>query len=113
MDVFQILAVPVRQRILQLVWDNEMAAGAIRAEFQITFGAISQHLSILRAAQLVDLRKEGKIHYYRARKESLGPMAQYLESIWKGHLLRLKCLAEFEEQQSCPNPRKAKRKELN
>jgi DNA-binding transcriptional ArsR family regulator len=113
MDLFQILAVPARQRILQLLWDNEMAAGEITANFQITFGAVSQHLSILRAAQLVELRKEGKTHYYRARKQTLGPIATYLEQTWKGDLLRLKALAEFEEQQSCPNRRKNKRKQLN
>lgn len=113
MDLFQVLAAPVRQKILQLVWDREVAAGEISEEFEITFGAISQHLAILRAARLVELRKKGRIHYYRARKKALGPIAQYLESIWKGHLLRLKSLVEFEEQRSCPNPRKAKRKELN
>jgi DNA-binding transcriptional ArsR family regulator len=90
-----------------------MAAGEITAQFQISFGAISQHLSILRAAQLVELRKQGKVHYYRARKQSLGPIAGYLEAIWSGHLLRLKTLAEFEEQRSCPSRRKSKRKELN
>jgi DNA-binding transcriptional ArsR family regulator len=113
MDVFQILAVPARQKILRLLWDNEMAAGEITAEFQITFGAISQHLSILRAAELVELRKEGKTHYYRARKHALGPIATYLEQIWKGHLVRLKSLAELEEQQTCPSGRKNRRKKSN
>ena len=42
----QVLAAPRRLRILALVWDQELAAGTIAAEFDVSWSAISQHLTI-------------------------------------------------------------------
>lgn len=93
---------PNRQRILQLVWGQERSAGEIAGEFEITFGAVSQHLRVLRENGLVDLRKEGRTHYYKANQENLGPLAPYLEALWWGHLSHLKVLAEDAELLSKP-----------
>ena len=49
-DTLAVLAEPRRQQILQLVWDEERAAGDIAANTDVTFGAVSQHLRVLRDA---------------------------------------------------------------
>lgn len=98
-----VVSEPNRQKILQLVWNREQSAGDIAAQFDTTFGAVSQHLRVLRDHGLVDLRKEGRTHYYRANRAALGPLAQYLETLWWGHLTKLKALAEDAERKKRRN----------
>jgi DNA-binding transcriptional ArsR family regulator len=51
---------PRRQQILRLVWDRERPAGDIAASFDVTFGAVSQHLRVLHDAGLVSVRRDGR-----------------------------------------------------
>ena len=97
MSVLPVIAEPNRQKILQLIWTEEKPAGAIAGHFAVTFGAVSQHLRVLREHGLVDLRKQGRTHFYKANRQALGPLAEYLESLWWGHLQKLKTLAEDAE----------------
>lgn len=94
----EILAEPRRQAILRLVWDRERTAGEITAAFNVSFSAISQHLARMKTAKVVTVRREGRRRHYRANKKALGPLAVYLETIWRGRLKRLKRLAETEER---------------
>jgi DNA-binding transcriptional ArsR family regulator len=89
---------PRRQQILRLVWDRERAAGDIAASFDVTFGAVSQHLRVLHDAGLVTVRRDGRRRLYRARPERLGPLREVLEDLWRSGLLELKALAEAEER---------------
>jgi DNA-binding transcriptional ArsR family regulator len=79
MDPLQAIAEPNRRRILGLVWDRELSASEIAAQFDSTFGAVSQHLAVLRDAKLVSLRQEGTRRYYRANREAL-------EAMWRDTL---------------------------
>src|SRR5215208_1966678 len=91
------IASPRRQEILRLVWDEERSAGAIREAMpDVTFGAVSLQLKQLADAGLVQMRADGRFRYYRARKESLGPMATMLKRMWDDALWRLKLEAELE-----------------
>lgn len=91
-----LLSEPTRFKILELIWDIEHAAADIAAQFNVTFGAISQHLKTLREANIVIVRKAGRHRYYRASKETLGTLAPVLESMWCERLSTLKALAESE-----------------
>ena len=86
MDTIQVIAEPHRRDILSLVWNEELAAGTIAGHFDITFGAVSQHLSVLRGAGLVSVRKDGNRRLYRAEKDALGPLRGVLESMWEATL---------------------------
>ncbi|MBW3672450.1 MAG: metalloregulator ArsR/SmtB family transcription factor, partial [Acidobacteria bacterium] len=68
-QAIQVIAEPHRRQILGLVWEDELAAGDIADRFEITFGAVSQHLSVLRRAGFVDVRPEGNRRLYRANKQ--------------------------------------------
>jgi DNA-binding transcriptional ArsR family regulator len=94
MDAVRIVAEPRRREILRLVWDAERSAGEIADSFDVTFGAVSQHLGVLRRAGLVLVRQDGTRRFYRANKEALGPMSGWLESMWADQLDRLAALAE-------------------
>jgi DNA-binding transcriptional ArsR family regulator len=97
MDAVRVIAEPRRREILRLCWHSERAAGELADAFDITFGAVSQHLKVLRDAGLVTVRRDGTHRYYRADRAALGPLAGYLESLWAQQLDRLAALAEAEE----------------
>ena len=86
MDAWQIVSEPRRREILRLVWDDELPAGEIAAHFDVTFGAVSQHLGVLREAGFVAARRAGTRIYYRADRKGLGPLAGALEAMWAATL---------------------------
>lgn len=86
MDGLQVIAEPHRRRILGLVWDDELAAGDIAREFDITFGAVSQHLAVLRQAGFVEVRADGNRRLYQVNKQALGPLRLVLENMWSDTL---------------------------
>ena len=106
--VLSALASPRRQEILRLVWAHELSAGDIHRAFDdVTFGAVSLQLRVLEEAGLVQARADGRFRYYRAKKETVGPMATALRQMWDDALWRLKLAAELE--QSRRGPRRKRR----
>jgi DNA-binding transcriptional ArsR family regulator len=99
MDVVKVIAEPRRREILRLCWRAERSAGDLADAFDITFGAVSQHLRVLRDANLVIVRRAGTRRFYRANRDGLGPLADYLERMWAGQLDRLAMLAEAAERE--------------
>jgi len=71
-EPLQVIAAPSRMRILELVWDREMSAGEIAAEFDVSWSAVSQHLRVLRDAGFVVERRAGTSRIYRTDKAALG-----------------------------------------
>ncbi|MEV0218310.1 metalloregulator ArsR/SmtB family transcription factor [Streptomyces sp. NPDC050704] len=98
MEAVQVVAEPRRREILRLVWDAELSAGEIAERFDVTFGAVSQHLKVLRDAGLVTLRQDGRKRFYRADRDAMGqPLASYLQAMWASRLDVLADLAEAAE----------------
>jgi DNA-binding transcriptional ArsR family regulator len=97
-DQVKAISEPRRREILRLVWDEELSAGQIAERFEVTFGAVSHHLMVLRDAGLVVVRKDGTKRYYRADRVGMGPLAAYLKSMWVGSLDALAALAEQVER---------------
>ncbi|MDA0365767.1 MAG: metalloregulator ArsR/SmtB family transcription factor [Chloroflexi bacterium] len=82
MDLLTLIAQPNRREILRLVWNRERSAGEIADALPVTFGAVSQHLGVLRDAGLVAVRPEGRRRYYRANRDRLGALRPALEALW-------------------------------
>lgn len=101
---------PRRREILRLVWDRELPAGEIASHFDVSHAAVSQHLRVLREAELVTERREGTRRLYRARPEALGELRAFLESYWDEGLARLKVAAEREERRKRARSRAARRR---
>jgi DNA-binding transcriptional ArsR family regulator len=72
-----------RRDILALVWDRELAAGEIAAAFSLTAATISEHLTVLRTAGLVEMTRLGTSRRYRARPEALAGLHGALEGAAK------------------------------
>jgi DNA-binding transcriptional ArsR family regulator len=98
MDAVSMIAQPRRREILRLVWDGERSASDIASHFAISFGAVSQHLGVLRRAGLIVVRRDGTKRFYRANREVLQPFAGLLEQMWASQLDRLAELAETQER---------------
>ena len=92
------LAEPRRRAILNIVRDDEKAAREIAAYFDVTRPTISQHLKVLREAGLLDERRDGTRRLYRARRDGMREVLEYLETFWSDRLLDLKRVAEQEER---------------
>jgi DNA-binding transcriptional ArsR family regulator len=92
------IAAPHRRRILWLVRDEELSAGEIAAHFEVTRPAVSQHLSVLKEAGLVNERRNGTRRLYRARPEGLVELRAFLDEFWGERLEALKREAEREER---------------
>ena len=98
--VLSALAEPRRRAILALLHDRELAAGEIAARFaEVTRPAISQHLGVLRAAGLLDERRDGVRRLYRARPQGAAELRDWLDRFWPDALDRLRLAAEQEERQ--------------
>ncbi len=86
MDKMELIAEPHRREILRLLWSGEMSAGELASQFDITFGAVSQHLRRLREADLVTVRTEGNFRFYQANTDRLAPFAPVLEAMWSSFI---------------------------
>lgn len=58
------LADPIRREILNMLKDGRLSAGEIAGHFPVTAASISRHLSVLKDADLIRDKREGKFIYY-------------------------------------------------
>ena len=64
-EVFKALRDPTRRRILQLLRKRSLTAGEIAGDFDISKPSISNHLDLLKRADLVRAERRGQfIHYH-------------------------------------------------
>ena len=69
--VLKVLSVETRLRIVQLLKGRVLCVGALAAKLDVTQGAVSQHLRILRDAGLVIDEKRGYFVHYRLDEKAL------------------------------------------
>lgn len=80
------MAEPRRRAILELVAHDELAAGEIAGAFDVTRTAVSQHLTVLREAGLLEERRDGTRRLYRVRPEGLAGVRDLLDDMWASSL---------------------------
>ena len=91
----QALSNETRFKIVDLVREREMTAGAIARHFKLTRPGVSQHIGILRDAGLLDERRVGAKRLYAINGENFGELVEYVETLWRSRLRRLKHAAEI------------------
>ena len=94
--VAKALGDPTRLEILGSLRSGERTVGDIADGFAMSRPAISQHLRILRDAELLELREDGTRNFYRARPAGLVGLRSWLEEFWDDALDRLAAEAEKE-----------------
>jgi len=68
-ETLRLLADPTRSRILQLLQRGELAVGELQEILGLPQSRISTHLALLRKAQLVKDRRDGKKSYYALARD--------------------------------------------
>ncbi len=81
---FKAIADNNRRRILQLLKTNEvMSAGEIAEHFDISKPSLSDHLKILRNADLVAAEKKGQYIYYSLNTSVFQDMISWIMTLTK------------------------------
>jgi len=92
-DIFRALADPTRRAVFERLIAQEMSVSELKAGFAISQPAVSQHLAALRAAGLVQERREGRFSYYRADPQALAPLIDWVDryrTFWPERIEKLK-----------------------
>jgi len=69
--VFRAVSVDTRVRIVQLLKERALCVNALAARLDVTPAAVSQHLRVLRDADLVIPDKRGYYVHYRINEKTL------------------------------------------
>ena len=96
MDKFHALAEPTRRQIVEmLAREGALTAGDIQARFSVSAPAISQHLKVLREADLVRI--------YRVNPEAMLEMEEWarrVRQLWTGRFDALEALLRAEQSKT-------------
>ena len=84
------IAHPDRRRMLQLVTDDERTSGDLAKRCKLTRPATSQHLKVLREADLVTVRSDGNRRLYRLNDDRVADLLAMLDDFWGQRLHRMR-----------------------
>lgn len=77
-EVFKALADPTRRKILDLLKEQDLTAGEIADQFDMSKPSISNHLKILKSAGLVLDEKKGQFVVYSLNSTILQDVIKWL-----------------------------------
>jgi DNA-binding transcriptional ArsR family regulator len=69
--IFKVLSVDTRVRMIELLKRRSLCVNALARALEITPAAVSQHLRVLRDADIVTSDKQGYFVHYRVNDEML------------------------------------------
>jgi DNA-binding transcriptional ArsR family regulator len=99
-DIFSAIADPTRRSILEILADTDgFPASEIHDKFQASPQAISQHLKVLREANLVHVEKKAQQRIYRINTEGMVEFEEWSKSMrqrWSKRLDRLDAVLQAE-----------------
>ena len=80
-NTMRALADPTRREILNLLKKDSMAAGEIGEHIDMTAAAVSRHLSVLKEAELIRDRRQGKFIIYELNASVLEEILLWLTEL--------------------------------
>jgi DNA-binding transcriptional ArsR family regulator len=102
MDEFAAIADPTRRKIVELLaLQGQLSATQIADQFSISAQAISQHLKVLREAEVVYMNKRAQQRLYRINPASMQEIehwAQRVAQLWQARFDAIAALLDEEEQ---------------
>lgn len=78
-SIFTSLADPTRRDILSRVAKAELSISQLVSEYDMSFAAVSKHLSVMERARLIVKRREGKKQMVSLAPDALRSADEYLE----------------------------------
>ena len=88
-----------RRAILERLLERPSAVGELAAGLPVSRPAVSQHLRVLKDAQLVTDRQVGTRRIYAVDLDGIGEVREYWERFWSQALARFKAVADEEAEQ--------------
>ncbi|MBW3605754.1 MAG: metalloregulator ArsR/SmtB family transcription factor [Actinobacteria bacterium] len=82
--------------MLRLVWSTERTSTDLADRTGMSRPAASQHLRVLRHAELVDVRVDGNRRWYRADHARVARIRTLVESFWDDRIDALAAEAQAE-----------------
>lgn len=80
-NTLKALADPTRREILNILKNGALSAGEISEQFDISFAAISRHLSVLKEADLIRDERDGKFIYYELNASVLEEIMLWISDL--------------------------------
>jgi len=77
-----VLADPVRKTLVEALRKGPLTVGELAEHVTVSRSAVSQHLQVLKAAQLVADEADGTRRRYSLRAETLGQLRAYVDALW-------------------------------
>ena len=74
--IFKVLSVGTRVRMIDLLKHRSLCVNALAQALEITSAAVSQHLRVLRDADIVTADKQGYFVHYCVNKKTLAKWSQ-------------------------------------
>ena len=96
---FRALADASRLRIVEELSREPMTVRQLTDRLPITQSAVSQHLDVLRRAELVSYAPRGASNIYRIDPRGLGAVRAWLDQYWDEALQNYSRLFEEEEEE--------------
>jgi len=79
--ILKVLAVGTRLSIMQVLKGRVLCVGALASHLDVTQGAVSQHLRVMRDAGLVIDEKRGYYVHYRLNEQTLGRWRKQIDEL--------------------------------
>jgi len=94
-----VLADPTRRAVLELVAERPRSVAEITRALPVTQSAVSQHLKVLREAQLVRAKPKGASNIYHIDPEGLAALRAELDRFWSKTLAAYKAVVEQPQEE--------------
>jgi DNA-binding transcriptional ArsR family regulator len=83
-----------RRRVFTRLRDRTCSAGELAQGMSVTRSAVSQHLQVLKAAGLVEVRADGTRRLYQVDRRGVEALRRWLDGFWDETLDAFKQAAE-------------------
>jgi len=99
--MIQAMANPRRLEIIDLLGQGEKSVDQLAKETHMAIANASQHLQVLKAANLVDVRREGNFIYYRLAHDEIYKSWQTMRQLGLERIAEMdKIIKEFREKRN-------------
>ena len=78
-----VLADPTRRSLLDLLRHKPLPVGELARQMPVSRPAVSQHLKVLKEAQLVHEHRHGTRHYFGLNPAGFAGLREYADSMWQ------------------------------
>ena len=90
------LGEPTRRALFERLAEGPASVGDLASALPVSRSAVSQHLRVLKEAQLVSDSADGTRRIYRIDPRGVGAMREWLDAHWQGAMEAFKAFADAE-----------------